>query len=171
MQRGASCVADYGFPWDRLITRLKFDGEVELARPLATLLVRAVQRDARRPPPALIVPVPLTSKRLAERGYNQAWELARRVAESVGRRARADVLQRWVDAPAQAALDRQARLANLRAAFAVDPDARSVLRGCTVALVDDVMTTGATATQCSAALLAAGAAAVDVWVFARTPPP
>lgn len=165
-QQHAVCVADYDFPWDRLIADFKFQGRVDLAGTLATLLADA---SADVPPPDLVLPVPLAPRRLAERGYNQAWELARRVARRRGVPARADVLLRAVETAHQADLPRAERLANLRAAFVVDARRRERLQGRRVALVDDVMTTGATVREAAAALLRAGAAAVDVWVLARTP--
>ena len=113
--------------------------------------------------------MPLSARRLAERGYNQSWELARRVARLRRLPARADVLERVVDTPPQTALDRAARLANLRAAFHLPPAARAAVAGRRVALVDDVATTGTTLREAAAALRRAGAAAVDGWVFARTP--
>jgi len=162
----AACVADYGFPWDRLIAEFKFHGAVELA----TVLARCVGEAARdMPAPSLLLPVPLAAGRLAERGYNQAWELARRIARRRDLPARADILLRPVDTAQQSELTRAERAANLRAAFVVDERRRPLLQGQRVALVDDVLTTGATARAAAQTLLSAGAAAVDVWVLARTP--
>ena len=117
-----------------------------------------------------VVPVPLAPARLAERGYNQAWELARRLARGAGRGRPTPACcgARRTQAH-QADLDRAERQRNLRGAFMTDPRRRSELQGRRVALVDDVMTTGATAREAAAALLRGGAAAVDVWVVARTP--
>ena len=160
------CVADYGFPWDRLIAAFKFEGRTELAGMLADRLHEVV---AAAPRAQLVLPVPLSTPRLAERGYNQAWELARRVARQAGLPARADLLLRPFDGAHQAELGRAERQQNLRTAFMVDPRRRPALQGLRVALVDDVMTTGATAREAAATLLRAGAAAVDLWVLARTP--
>ena len=162
------CVADYGFPWDRLIAAFKFEGRVELAAPLARCLHAAVSRD-HEVPVGLVLPVPLSPRRLAERGYNQAWELARRLAALARRPSRADLLQRPFETAHQAGLGRGERQRNLRGAFMVDPRQRHTLQGQRVMLVDDVLTTGATASEATAALLRAGAAAVDLWVIARTP--
>lgn len=162
------CVADYAFPWDRLIAACKFNGRAELAALLAERLDVAL-RDAGAPQPDLIVPVPLAPARLAERGYNQAWEIARRLARHIKVPAGADVLQRALDTPHQADLTRAQRLVNQRGAFTVPPSRRARLAGRRIALVDDVLTTGATAREAAGALLRAGAAAVDVWVVARTP--
>ena len=167
------CVADYGFPWHRLIADFKFNGRVELAGLLAqrlqAALTQAALTQAGEASASLVLPVPLSARRLAQRGYNQAWELARRVAALTRLPARADLLLRPWETAHQADLNRSARQSNLRAAFMVDPRHRAALQGQRVALVDDVMTSGATAREASAALLRAGAAAVEVWVIARTP--
>ena len=162
------CVADYGFPWDRLIGDYKFRGRVELASAFAALMSSAVRTHA-VPLPQLVLPVPLAPARLAERGYNQAWELARRVAADLRLPAHADLLQRPVATEQQTELGRAARQRNLRSAFMVDPRRRKLLAGQRIALVDDVLTTGATAREAAHQLLRAGAVAVDIWVLARTP--
>ena len=162
------CVADYGFPWDALIGAFKFQGRAELAGLLATQLLAAVHVAA-RPTPQLVLAVPLSPRRLTERGYNQAWELARRVAAALRLPADAQLLQRPLETAHQAELTRSERQRNLRTAFMADPRRRSELQGRRVALVDDVMTTGATAREAATVLLRAGAAAVDLWVLARTP--
>lgn len=164
-------LADYGFPWDRLIGRLKFQQQPELAGLLAGALHGALCRRTDLPVPDWVLPVPLGPARLAERGYNQAWELARRVAALQGCDAQAAWLLRLRDTPHQVGLGRQARAANLRHAMWVPPEGRHAMAGCRLALVDDVMTTGATADAAAQAVLAAGAAEVQVWVLARTPSP
>lgn len=164
------CVADYGFPWDALISAFKFQGRVELAGMLAARLLEAI-RLAERPAVELVLPMPLSPRRLAERGYNQAWELARRVAAALRLPAHATLLQQPLETAHQAALGRGERQRNLRGAFMVDPRRRGLLQGRRLALVDDVMTTGAAAREAGGVLLRAGAAAVDLWVLARTPGP
>lgn len=161
---------DYGHPWDRVMMQFKFGGQVQWAQALALLMARSMAETAGLQP-WRIVPVPLSCERLSRRGYNQAWELARRLARRLGLQARADVLARAVDLPGQAEQDRSARLHRLRGVFQVPANARPWLAGQRVALVDDVLTTGATAAEAARTLLAAGAAEVQVWAFARTPPP
>jgi len=160
---------DYRFPWDGLITSMKFHGHSEAAGLLASLLRPMLQAQAE--PVDLVLPVPLSDLRLRERGFNQAWELARRLARWHGAPARHDVLLRVRDTAHQLGLDAEQRARNLRHAFLVAPAQRQRLRGRHVALVDDVMTTGATAEEAARTLLAAGAASVALWVVARTPPP
>jgi ComF family protein len=163
------CVADYGFPWDGLIAAFKFQGRAELAGLLAERLCAAIEAGAATPAPELVLPVPLSPQRLAERGYDQAWELARRVARRLRLPAQARLLQRPIHTLQQSGLHRSERQRNLRTAFMADPRQRAQLQGRRVALVDDVMTTGATLREASAVLLRAGAASVDLWVLARTP--
>ena len=174
------CVAGvlYGFPWDRLITRFKFRDQPELATLLADVLADVltdvltdVPAQIQPTPVDLVLPVPLSASRLAERGYNQAWELARRVAARRGLPADAGLLLRLRDTPHQVGLSRSERTRNLHDAMWVDPAGRARLAGRQLALVDDVLTTGATAVAATRALLAAGAAGVQVWVLARTPAP
>jgi len=165
------CALDYGFPWSQLLQGFKFQGQDDLAVPLAGLLADAVltaQPDAATRP-AMLLPVPLSAQRLRERGYNQAWELARHVGRRLGLPARADLLLRPHQGQTQSDLTRAERQHNLRGAFLVPPAALAPLQGLHVALVDDVMTTGATAREAASALLQAGAAAVELWVLARTP--
>jgi ComF family protein len=161
---------DYHFPWDRLIGDLKFHAKLELAQPLSRLMLDAFQASG-LPQPAGVIPVPLSDARLRERGYNQAWELARRVAAAWRVPARADLIDRISDTPSQTQLTREQRLANLRTAFMPRREASAWLTGRRVLLVDDVMTTGATAREVTAALLRAGASSVDVLVAARTAAP
>lgn len=160
----ASAAVDYEHPWNALIVRFKFHGGVELAPLFAALLREAARSD---PPPDLLLPAPLSEARLRERGFNQAWEIARRL----GPRADARLLLRIRETPHQLELPLERRAANVRGAFAVEPLRRTELAGRSVALVDDVLTTGVTAGAASQALLAAGAASVQVWVLARTPAP
>jgi ComF family protein len=161
---------DYGHPWDRLIGQLKFHAALDLATPFARMLADA-WRTAGVPRPDWLLPVPLAPQRLRERGYNQAWEIARTLARELGCRADARLLLRIKDTPHQLAFPVEQRAANVHGAFAVEPARRAELRGRRVALVDDVMTTGATAAALARVLRDAGAAAIDVWVVARTPAP
>ena len=109
--------ADYGAPWDRLITAFKFHRQVELAGALARLIQRAVLAAPDTEPPALLLPVALSHQRLRERGYNQAWELARRLGRWLPVAARSDVLQRGRDTAHQIGMTRREREHNLRDAF------------------------------------------------------
>ena len=164
------CVAavDYGFPWDDLIGRFKFGQRSDLAVALASVLRRALPDVAAAN--AVITAVPLSDQRLAERGYNQAWELARRIARAVGLPAEPALLLRCRDTPHQVGLDRKARQRNLRQALLANPDKLAEIAGQHIVVVDDVMTTGMTAQAVALALRQAGAQSVRFWVLARTLP-
>jgi ComF family protein len=164
----SACVAalDYGFPWDGLITGFKFHQRLDLADAFARLLAVASRA---APAVDLILPMPLSRQRLRERGFNQSWELARRVARQHRITASPDWLLRIRDTAHQVQLPQAQRAANVRGAFLADPRHAHRMAGRRIALVDDVMTSGATADEAARALLAAGAASVQLWVLARTP--
>jgi ComF family protein len=149
----------YAFPVDRLVLGLKFGHRLANARLLGTLLADALT-DA--PRPALLLPVPLHRARLAERGFNQATELARFVARRLDLPIEHDRVRRVRETPAQTGLRRSARRRNLRDAFEVR--GRLPRR---IAVVDDVMTTGSTAAELARALVRAGVDDVSVWCVAR----
>lgn len=165
----AVAACDYGYPWDGLLGALKFEAAIDLAPVLALQLARAVEARA-LPAVDVLLPVPLAPLRLRERGYNQALLLARPLARRFGLRVAVDALQRPVETPHQIALPREQRAANVRGAFLVDRAAAAALRGRHVAVIDDVMTTGATIGEVTRVLRDAGVASVQAWVFARTPP-
>lgn len=162
----------YGGPLALAIRRLKWGRRPDLGAPLGRLLGQGIDGDT-----DLIVPVPLHPRRLHTRRYNQAALLAIGALTSLragsragpGRRPRLELhaLERVRDTPPQIALGEEARRHNVRGAFAVRRPQR--VSGRRVLLVDDVLTTGATARAAAATLRRAGAAAVDVWVLARTP--
>jgi ComF family protein len=156
----------YAFPVDRLIQAFKYQGRLALAEWCAEAIVAARTR-VTAPAPAHVVALPLAAERQRERGFNQAVEIARAVARRMGATLiDAGVLRTRATAP-QAALPWEERTTNIRGAFSCSVD----LAGMNVAAVDDVMTTGATLAEFARTLKAAGAARVENWVVARTPPP
>lgn len=130
-------------------------------------LVAALGGPRDLPRPDLVLPVPLHSRRLRERGFNQALELARSCLPQWRTILRADLLVRRRDAPPQAQLSADDRRRNVAQAFSLS-SARAV-NGLTLLLVDDVMTTGATLNACAKVLRAGGAKMVYAWTLARTP--
>lgn len=160
----ASALAAFRYDWpvDALVRGFKYHGRLPHGRVLGTLLAEAVLARAATLPDA-IVPVPLHPSRERERGYNQAWELARVAGRVLGVRAYASGCVRLRETPPQAGLDAAARRTNVVGAFGVS---RS-FEGRHVAIVDDVMTTGATVAALASALLAEGARRVDAWAVAR----
>ena len=159
----------YGFPLDRLLPRFKFHRDLAAGRELAGWMGQAL-RDAERPD--ALIAVPLHLRRLRQRGYNQALELARPLARAFDLPILQHALHRVRDTVPQAGLNALARRRNPRGAFSTGRDLRSAARiPAHVALIDDVMTTGATLYECAKVLQRAGVARVDVWVMARVPPP
>jgi ComF family protein len=149
----------YELPADALVHALKFRGELALASLLGELLLRKIENleiDC-------VMPVPLSAARLRQRGYNHAAEIARHLA-----RGKLDLAlcERTRDTPPQMDLPFDARRRNVRGAFRCT----RALAGQCVAVVDDVMTTGATLNEVAAVLKTAGAARVVNWVVARTLP-
>ena len=164
----ARCLGPYrpGDPHDvlsRAVQRLKYHGHRGLAEPLADLLAAHYPF----PDTALVVPVPLHLSRLRARGYNQALLLARGLARRRGLVCDARVLVRTRPTAEHASLGAEARRANVRDAFRLRTG--TALRHTTVVLVDDVLTTGATADACTRVLRAAGARDVHVYTVGRTP--
>lgn len=158
----------YRFPWAGCIARFKYRGEAAWAGPFALLL-----RSAPWVEPALeaadwVVPMPLSRERLRERGFNQAHELARRIAPG---KARADLLLRVRHAQPQRGLDRATRERNVEGAFALSAGAAGEVRGRRIVLVDDVMTSCASLHAAALTLRGAGAAEVTGLVLARAEAP
>ena len=160
----------YAYPVDRLLQALKYGGRVALAEfagaELAATIAASLRADRSARRLRLVCALPLSPARQRERGYNQALELARRVASALALPLGAPLERRRHGAP-QASLAWSARAHNVAGAFVCTGD----VRGQAIALVDDVMTTGATIASAATTLLAAGADTVEAWVVARTLPP
>lgn len=152
---------DYTFPIDALLHAFKYGGALNVAAALAHPLAHRARQTAL---PDIIVPMPLHPARLRERGFNQAVEIGKIIARQLNVPLRANACARTRDTAPQASLPRRARRKNLRGAFAC----ATPLEGMRIALVDDVMTTGATLHELAAAVRRAGAATVSAWVIART---
>ena len=159
-------LADYRAPLDSLALSLKFRVRLALGREFGRRLA-ALAQDALggEDPPDVVAPVPLARKRLVERGYNQAWEIARPFAAALRVPADATLIRRVVETAPQSRLDLAARRHNVGGAFAIGRP----VRGLHVAVVDDVMTTGATLEALARTLKAAGARRVTNFVALRTP--
>ena len=152
----------YRFPADVLVQALKFRGELALAPFLGALLSKSVSGSD----VDYVVPVPLSRERLRSRGYNQALELARHVARPAAGRLAPELCERTLDTPAQTDLPLAERAKNVRGAV----HCPRLLAGARIAVLDDVMTTGATLDEVAATLKRAGASRVVNWVVARTLP-
>lgn len=147
---------------DRMIREFKYHRRIEWAAPIGKLLARHV-RDAGGALPGALVPVPLHRERLRRRGFNQSLEIARVLAAELGVRPDAACISKTRHTAPQTALDAKRRRHNLKGAFHL----RRRPRAQSVAIVDDVMTTGATVGEVSKVLARAGVAHIEVWVAAR----
>jgi ComF family protein len=154
----------YQIPISTLVPRLKFHQDLAAGRLLAELFCRKTSNIER---PDALVPVPLHSARLRKRGFDQALELAKMIAKHKDLPLRSDLLIRARNTAAQSYLDASQRRHNLKNAFVASKQAMPGH----VALIDDVMTTGATVHECAKVLLKAGVKRVDIWVIARVATP
>ncbi|PWF47878.1 ComF family protein [Massilia glaciei] len=162
--------ADYAAPVDQLLLQLKFGGQLALAPWFAQAIAASVRAQAALLLPNVLCPVPLGPRRLQERGFNQALEIARPLARALGIPLRARLAIRARETAAQSSVAPQERVGNLRNAFIIAPEALAMVRGQHVGLVDDVMTSGHTLDELAATFKRFGAARVSNFVFARTPP-
>jgi ComF family protein len=159
---------DYAYPWSALVARFKFGDQPGWARPLSQLMRRSRALAQALDQADAVVPMPLAPRRLAGRGFNQALELARWLAPE---RLENHLLLRVRETHAQATLGLAERRDNVAGAFMVDPLVAHRASGRHVAIVDDVMTSGATLHAAARALREAGAMRVTALVLARTPAP
>jgi len=161
----------YGFPLDTLISRFKHNSQWPLGRLMAEMLSLNLRHRFQEglPKPDLLLPVPLARRRLRERGFNQAGMLGRWLSKALVIESDEQWLLRTRDTPAQQHLDARARRRNLHRAFALA--SKAALEGKHVAVVDDVLTTGATVQAIAQLLRQAGAHRIDVYCLARTAKP
>jgi ComF family protein len=153
----------YAPPLDQLVHALKYRGARRLGRSLALTMLDAVRERAGSVD--ALVPVPLHPRRLRSRGYNQATEIARTLGRALALPLLLGGVHRRGDSLPQAGLAASERARNVASAFVVDRR----LAGLRVAIVDDVVTTGATVNALAGALLDAGASRCEAWAVARTP--
>jgi len=152
-------------PVRELVHRLKYHDRMELAEPLGAWMARAGSELLAEAD--LLVPIPLHRRRLMWRQFNQAQALAVAVGRACGKKVEPFLLQRVKRTTPQIGLSRAQRASNVQGAFAVPDEARPFVEGRAIVLIDDVLTSGATLNAAARALLRAGAARVDVLVFAR----
>jgi len=154
----------YRPPADFMIRRLKYANETKYGRLIGELLVQSIEK-RRHSLPDLLIPVPLHNTRYRKRGFNQAQVIASHLSKRLKIPLHNSAVERIVASDQQAALGARARERNMRRAFSVT----SVINGKSIAIVDDVYTTGATCSALARSLLASGASQVNAWAFARTP--
>ncbi len=149
----------YAWPLAQLIHHYKYAGNLALARLLGNALAKILSNDV-----DVLIAMPLSVGRLRERGFNQALELARVISRATGIAIETNACRRVRDSAPQALLPWSERAKNIRAAFVCDVE----FKGKRVAVIDDVMTTGATLNELARNLRRAGASAVHGWMVART---
>lgn len=159
----ATAVFGYSFPLDKLIQAMKYGEQLALAYAFAERLVRRIDRNRL---PDHLVPMPLHPAKLRERGFNQSQLLAAKVARELDLELLPHACKRVRDTPPQSALPWKERKKNVRDAFRCDAD----LSGKRIALVDDVLTTGASLNALAEAVRKCGAVEISAWVVARTLP-
>lgn len=156
----------YEFPVDCMVQALKFKNQLAEGRVLSHMMCEYVSQQSVDLPDVLI-PLPLHRARMIKRGFNQAYELASYIGRTLSIPIHAGGLRRNRNTDAQSGLNRQQRRKNVHGAFywrGAEPPPPHI------ALIDDVMTTGTTATECARVLKKAGANRVDIWVAARAMP-
>lgn len=162
------CIAPFlfAYPLDRIMHAYKYHGDLYWAGFFAANIAGRV-RALSHPLPQALVPVPITAERIAARGFNQARELARGIGAELDLPVLRGGLSRLHTGLSQVGLGVGARHANVRNAFALDDE---TCMPQSVAIVDDLVTTGATAEAIARQILNQGARHIQVWAAARTPP-
>jgi ComF family protein len=153
----------YAFPIDKLIQAMKYGEQLALARAFAKKLALRINKDAL---PDYVIPMPLHPAKLRQRGFNQSLLIAATIARELNLKLLPNSCQRVRDTPPQFALPWKERNQNMRDAFQCDVD----LAGRHIAMVDDVLTSGASLNALAAALQKRGASEISAWVVARTLP-
>ena len=158
-----AAVFGYAFPLDKLIQAMKYGDQLVLAHAFAEKLARCIDKTEL---PDCVIPMPLHPAKLRERGFNQSQLLAAKIARELGLELLPHACRRVRNTPPQSTLPWKERKKNVRDAFRCDAD----LTGKRVALVDDVLTTGASLNALAEAVQKRGAVEISAWVVARTLP-
>ncbi|MBC3863556.1 ComF family protein [Undibacterium jejuense] len=161
---------DYAAPRDQMVLALKFGHQLALAPLFARMLRDAILQNTPDSLPDFLCAVPLGENRLRERGFNQATEIARPLAQHLGIPFAVQAMHRIRETSQQSSLTPDARVKNVKNAFMLDEAWLSKVKGAHIAIVDDVMTTGMTLHEIATMLKRFGAEKVTNYVFARTPP-
>ena len=156
----------YEYPLDAMLQRYKYTHLLTMANTLGQLMADSFIAGPDAIMPDVIIPMPLHQQRLQERGFNQAVEIAKVISKQLGLTLDTKSCIRVKLAPPQVSLPLKQRVKNMRGAF----NCNSSMHGKRVALVDDVMTTGASLNELAKTVKSAGAAHVECWVVARTQP-
>lgn len=163
-------VCDYAAPQDQLVLALKFGHQLALAPWFAAMLRDSILQQPAFELPHCLCAVPLGAQRLAERGFNQALEIARPLSQQLGVPLHTTLLHRSRETARQSSLPIDARAHNIRHAFSIDEQELHTVKNLHIGIIDDVMTTGMTMHEIATMLKRFGAAKVSSYVFARTLP-
>lgn len=174
----------YQAPVDNIILRFKKDPFIAEIKQLTTLLAEKILRcypptgkgpEKKTTLPELIIPMPLHWRKMAQRGYNQSQILGNLLSSyflyqhKTSVKVHSDICQRTSNSQAQQTLDKKQRARSVKDAFSIQAQSGTFsLKGKTVAILDDVVTTGATANALASTVINAGADQVDIWSLART---
>ena len=157
----------YDYPVDGLLQHYKYNTSLHLAHTFAALFTEKKRQQASTSPEIQrIIPMPMHRNRLKERGFNQALEIAKLLSKALSLKLDYTSCQRTKHTPPQASLNLKERIQNIKGAFSCQRN----LQNLNIAIVDDVMTTGASLNELAKTLKQAGAAHVECWVMARTMP-
>lgn len=164
----AVAAVSYVEPWSVMIQQFKFYKHSEKAHSMALLLYQRIMQSG-LPMPDLLIPIPNARNRMQERGYNQAWEITKKLGKRLNINTAPFALMRAAEASSQTQRKRNERFKALKNAFSLNAKYHATLKDKHIALIDDVMTTGATLESAAKTLKQAGVGQINVWVFARTP--
>jgi ComF family protein len=160
----------YAFPIDAMMLRYKYGNSLNLGDTFAMFLTEKVLLEGHTQNIDLIIPMPMHPQRLKERGFNQALEIAKVLTKNRKEKLDYKRVIRQTLTPPQASLALKERVKNIKGAFKVNGDRLNQFQGKRIAIVDDVMTTGASLNELAKTLKKAGATHVECWVIARTLP-
>ena len=160
----------YAYPIDAMMQRYKYGKSLHLGGTFGAFLAEKVKIEKRFNNIDLIIPMPMHPQRLKERGFNQALEIAKVLCKNQKEKLDCKSVIRQTLTPPQASLPLKARVKNIKGAFKVNADKLDKIQGKRIAIVDDVMTTGASLNELAKTLKKAGTAHVECWVIARTLP-
>ena len=160
----------YAYPVDVMIQRYKYANMLNLGNTFGDFLTEKVNVEDCLKNIDLIIPMPMHPQRLKERGFNQALEIAKVLTKDCKEKLDYNSVERQTLTPPQASLPLKERIKNIKGAFKVKADKLDKLQGKRIAIIDDVMTTGASLNELAKTLKKAGAVHVECWVIARTLP-
>lgn len=153
----------YEFPFDKLLWQFKTQARLSLCQPLGELLAAQIKRQ-QQPLPQLLIPVPLHPSKLKQRGFNQSLEIAKVLSKQLNIAIDSQILQTTHQTTQQKTLNKQQRLANVEASYGLTRPITTKH----IALIDDVITTGATTKTLAYLLREHGATHIQAWSIART---